>query len=324
MDEITSLAQLETLAPEWQQLWERCPRATPFQTPAWLLAWWRHLGHGRLWSLAYRREGRLAALAPLFVYTDADGCRRLLFLGTSISDYLDLLADPAGEADACQVIWDYLRQRSGEWDLVDWQELSECSTGRRHAPAEAVLEPCAECPVVALPSTAEAFLDGLPSGLRRNVRRYREQLERTGTITFETAGDCSVLLAEFFRLHAERWAVSGEGGMVADGRMRRFHDDAARGLAACGLLRLHALRLNGEVAAVVYSFLAKGRAYSYLGGFSPDLAKFSPGTLILRYSMEQSILEGASEWDFLRGREPYKYQWGAVDRINVRCVCQQH
>ena len=33
-------AGLEALAPEWWELWRRCPAATPFQSRAWLLPWW--------------------------------------------------------------------------------------------------------------------------------------------------------------------------------------------------------------------------------------------------------------------------------------------
>jgi CelD/BcsL family acetyltransferase involved in cellulose biosynthesis len=36
--------------------------------------------------------------------------------------------------------------------------------------------------------------------------------------------------------------------------------------------------------------------------------------LIVAHAIEQAIREGAGEMDFLRGREPYKYRWGAVDR----------
>jgi CelD/BcsL family acetyltransferase involved in cellulose biosynthesis len=96
--------------------------------------------------------------------------------------------------------------------------------------------------------------------------------------------------------------------------VRRFHRDVAHGLVAAGLLRLSALRLDGRIAAVFYGFTAHGRAYYYLGGFDPDFERFSPGTMIVGRAIEDAVREGASELDFLRGREPYKYAWGAQDR----------
>src|SRR2546423_3268063 len=52
VEELTTTAALESLQPEWDRLWSRSPRATPFQSPAWLLPWWRHVGCGQLMALA--------------------------------------------------------------------------------------------------------------------------------------------------------------------------------------------------------------------------------------------------------------------------------
>ncbi len=59
---------LESLRPEWSELWNHSPRATPFQSPEWLLPWTRHLfGGGDILAMTSRDEtGRLIGLAPLF------------------------------------------------------------------------------------------------------------------------------------------------------------------------------------------------------------------------------------------------------------------
>jgi CelD/BcsL family acetyltransferase involved in cellulose biosynthesis len=35
---------------------------------------------------------------------------------------------------------------------------------------------------------------------------------------------------------------------------------------------------------------------------------------MLGHAVEQALSEGLAELDLLRGREPYKHAWGAVDR----------
>ncbi|HEX2492300.1 MAG TPA: hypothetical protein VHK24_00900, partial [Steroidobacter sp.] len=85
-----SLEQLEALAPQWTALYERCPATTPFQAPAWLLGWWRAFAPGELRVFAAYERRRLVALAPF--YLDA---RRLLPLGVGLSDFIDVLVDPA-------------------------------------------------------------------------------------------------------------------------------------------------------------------------------------------------------------------------------------
>jgi CelD/BcsL family acetyltransferase involved in cellulose biosynthesis len=80
------------------------------------------------------------------------------------------------------------------------------------------------------------------------------------------------------------------------------------------MLRLNALRLDERIVATLYVLCAKRRACLYLIGVDPELETISPGTLIFGYSIQQALREGAREIDFLRGRERYKYFWGARDR----------
>ena len=55
IEEATTMAALEALRPDWTKLWLRSPAATPFQSPAWLIPWWRHFGNDELLVLAARR-----------------------------------------------------------------------------------------------------------------------------------------------------------------------------------------------------------------------------------------------------------------------------
>src|SRR5690242_1723114 len=85
-------AAFAALEPEWWTLWRQSPSATPFQSPAWLLPWWRAFAPGELNGLAVRRSDRLIALAPHYVEAGARG-RRVLPIGISVSDYHDVLID---------------------------------------------------------------------------------------------------------------------------------------------------------------------------------------------------------------------------------------
>ena len=91
-----------------------------------------------------------------------------------------------------------------------------------------------------------------------------------------------------------------------------------RGSTAPACLRLYLLRFDGAAAAGFYGFSHRGRGFSYLTGFDPAFAFESPGALLLAHAVEAAITDGAGEFHFLRGREAYKYEWGAVDRWNRR------
>ena len=78
------------------------------------------------------------------------------------------------------------------------------------------------------------------------------------------------------------------------------------------------MRIGGRDAAVLYAFKAKDSTYYYIGGFDPDCAAVSPGSLIIAHAVEQAVAEGCRTFDFLKGQEPYKYRWGARDHDRCR------
>src|SRR5437899_9915998 len=87
VEECVSDAELDTLRSAWNTLWSQCPRATPFQSPEWLIPWWRHLGKGELWVLAIRQEDQLVGLAALCIDENRATVEgTVLFLGTGIND----------------------------------------------------------------------------------------------------------------------------------------------------------------------------------------------------------------------------------------------
>jgi CelD/BcsL family acetyltransferase involved in cellulose biosynthesis len=91
---IGSDAGVRDFLPEWTALWRRVPGATPFQSPAWLMAWWRHFGTGAPRVLIARAGEELAGVLPLYELREPGICK-LLPIGIGLSDYIDALVDPA-------------------------------------------------------------------------------------------------------------------------------------------------------------------------------------------------------------------------------------
>lgn len=289
------------------------PQATPFQSPAWLLPWWRHFSPGTLLSVAVRDRGKLVALAPFYLEEGALG-RRLLPLGISLSDFLDVLVDPDVPEAGAALVQAYAARAAG-WDSWDMEEL---------APAAAALSlPCpggwrdetarqSPCPLIDLRAP-------LPSGKARKVSQSRNRLSRRGEVdivspSLETVQDA---LDTLFALHGARWRSRGEAGLVTQ-PVEAFHRDCAPRLLAAGLLRFYLLQVEGRSAAGYLGFNHRDRAYAYLTGFDPDFAFESPMVALTAHAIEEAQREGASEFHFLRGQEAYKYEWGAADRWNVK------
>ena len=254
-----------------------------------------------------RRESRLIGILPLFLADDAHG-RRLLPMGAELSDYLDGVFDAeVGCAEASLLL-----AAMQEWRAVDLPQLSPASP-LLDAPVPADWSdqrgPTEPCPVLSLTAV-------VPRRMRQNLRYYQRRVERAGIVhtVAASADEALSLLEGLFALHGERWTRCGSPGVLTDERVRLFHRQAVPALADLGLLRMHALHRDERPVAVGYMLTAKNRAYDYITGFDPDVAALGAGTVLVGCAIEAAVEERAREFDFLRGREAYKYRWGAHDR----------
>ncbi len=319
VEEVVSLRGMEQLQGEWRWLWARCPGATTFQRPEWLLPWYRHFGpyfsSRPPWVVTLRSEGRLVGLAPL-VIREEDGARVVRLLGEGISDYLDVLMDPELAPHGVRTLFDWLALNGERWDTCVFEQLREDSPLLRTSVPSGWgerIEVQEVCPQTSLPREPEGRL---ASNLRQALRR----LERLGPVRLEeaNAGNLDVMMDTLVRLHGACWRRRGEPGVLEDASLQSFHREVARGLLAARVLRLYALHVAERPVAVFYGFRDREYVRYYLGGFEPAFERYSVGSLMVAQAVEEAGREGASVFDFLRGREPYKYTWGASDTRNHR------
>jgi CelD/BcsL family acetyltransferase involved in cellulose biosynthesis len=108
---------------EWEDLYQNSPLATPFQSWAWLYSWWESYGEDHKLQLITLRErsGLLVGLIPLMLVRRW-GFSRLLFVGTGVSDYLDILARRGWEEEASEAGMQAL-QDIGYWHVADLHQL---------------------------------------------------------------------------------------------------------------------------------------------------------------------------------------------------------
>ena len=278
-----SIDDLEALRPEWETLWRSDARATPFQSPAWLVPWTRHLwGGGQLLILDHRQDGDLIGLLPLFRW--GLGTTTVSLLGAGVSDYGDVL----GSLPGIDLPYDsILEEIPSDSSLLN----------------ESASEPCSVCPVL--------NLNDYPAcrnvKLAVDLRRARNKLSRVPH-AFSRLTDPDV----FFELHKKRW------NLEPDPRIEAFQREVATEFARLDLLRLHLLTIEETPAASIFAIAAHGTLYCYLTAYDPAFTKLSPGALLLAHAIDEAKAEGLQAVDFLRGAEPYKYLWGAKDRVNYR------
>ncbi len=325
VETITELAGLTPLEKPWRELLARGPQASIFQTPEWLLTWWRHYGgRRRLWALAWREGEALLGLLPLMGHP-LGPARRIGFVGTLSTDYLDAIVEPGREKEFWQAALPALLDLP--WDVLDLQQVPEPSPTWRVLPEVAsglplTVQVCDQepCPYLPLPGDWETFRQSLGKKIRWNLGYYPRLAarEQGGRVYRVPAEEVPGAMSRLFDLHGRRWRRRWLPGAFASGRTRRFHHEVAVEMDRAGQLRLYALELGGEVRALLYCYADGDRMYYYQGGFDPAIARYSPGTILVGHAAREAIEAGLAGFDFLRGGEGYKYRWGATDRMNHR------
>ena len=181
------------------------------------------------------------------------------------------------------------------------------------------------CPVVTLTAGAsfDDYLGTLGKKERHEIRRKVRRAEAVGEIRLQDSTEPLADLPAFIELHQRRW---GDRGLFPDTpggeQSRVFARRLFELFAADGPLRLSFLTVGERRIAAGIAFETPGAIYYYNAGVDPDARELSPGVLMVERYMRRAIERGIPRVDFLRGDEPYKYEWGAVDepiqRVLVR------
>jgi CelD/BcsL family acetyltransferase involved in cellulose biosynthesis len=140
----------------------------------------------------------------------------------------------------------------------------------------------------------------------------------------EDSADPLADLDAFIDLHQKRWGALGlfpptPGGDTSRVFVRRLFEEHG----ADGPLRLTFLTVGGRrIAAGIHFRTADGYLY-YNAGVDPDARDLSPGVVMIAEYVRRALAEGVRRLDLLRGDEPYKYEWGAVDEPIQRLLVRR-
>ena len=323
LEVVKEFGRMCELRGEWSAFNLNAPCSTPFQTPEWLFNWWKHFGSGELKVLVFRdSNGEFIGVIPLFLH-HWEGRKQLTLLGSGISDYLEpaIALEHRGEAMDC--LREYL-VADADWGVCNLQDLTSDSPlesiGRN---AELIVErrPDLPCSEIIVDKCFSEFWTERPSGLRRNVRRYSDKARQVAMPEFRvTPSYDEEHLESLIRLHSARWREQGELGTIAANGSAAFLRDVTKEFARQNLLLFFSLRFEGEIAAVILSFPYRKVVFSYLSAFNPEYSALGLGRILLYEAVRYTFEQNYSSWNFLRGSEPYKFDWGGREIAKSRLL----
>jgi CelD/BcsL family acetyltransferase involved in cellulose biosynthesis len=299
---------------DWDALHAESRLRSPFLGWTWQRQWLTVFGEGR--RLELRRvvdgAGRLVALLPLVEIAPG---RWLLVGGADVSDYLDLIALRDREEEAWAALLGARASDRAMWELHAVPAASPTVTAMPGLAAAAGLVAATHveerCPVLALPASWDALLASLSAKHRHEISRKLRRFEREapdGRVAWETTpAGIEARLDDFLALH--RRSREGKAKFM-DARMERFFRGAIPALAARGGARLALLDLPAGPIAAFVTLEWDGTVGLYNSGFRPEHAALSPGVVLLSHVVRDAIDRGRRRFDFLRGEERYKFEFG--------------
>jgi len=325
---ITDLAALEALAPEWDEV--AVAAALPQMSPAWVLAWWRHLApaDAEPRTVAVRDRGRLVGVAPFYVRPRAGGRVDYRLPGIELTARLSPIARPGSEWEVASAIGAALPAADPRPDLIALEGAPLASPWptalRERWPG--VMRPIVRryaihhCPVVdlALPSFEDWF-----SRRSANFRRRLRVVERNflaagGTVRFATPPTLRADVDTLMRLHAARWQTLGEtigtSNLVARAdHMPDFLSDMGEALLDGGRFRLVVLEIDGEPISAHLAVAAGGEILAVNGGWDERWAHLSPTVHSVRTLVEDAFARGDRRIDLGLGEQAYKLRFSDGD-----------
>ena len=127
-------------------------------------------------------------------------------------------------------------------------------------------------------------------------------------------------MRDFFRLHR---ASSAEKHAFMTPERERFFLDIAIELASQGRFKLYFLEVDGIRAASCICFDYGDSYLLYNSGYEPSYASLSVGLINKALCIQDAIEKGKRSFEFLRGRERYKYNLGGKDRAIYKMVVRR-
>jgi CelD/BcsL family acetyltransferase involved in cellulose biosynthesis len=319
--------------PEWRQLLARDPSRHIFSSPEWNKMWWDEFGSGRdLLLMTMRRGDSVAAIVPLYRKQE-EGRRVLRFVGgIDLTDYLGPICSLQDRNTVAETLVGWLETTDVWWDELDAHSmpvpLGFAEFLVDHADRRGfsfTLEQEEVSAILPLDREWDAYLVSLDSKQRHELKRKMRRLAREhpdARVRSSSAATLDRDLEIFFDMHRE---AEGDKGHFMSPGVATFFERVARGFLTLGWLRLDFLEIGERAVAATFGFEVSRRFYLYNSAFLPAARKMSPGVVLVGQLVKRAIGNGVEYFDFLRGSERYKYQFGAeaVPLHNVRVFNKQ-
>lgn len=323
IEQIVTLAQLDSIKPEWERLYQADPAAHIFVSWMWLRGWFAMAPY-RWTVLAARPHADEPPVAFLPLSHRRTGPARLLAMGGApLAAYTGFICLPEYEQPALAALAQFM-QRHLAWDRFEITEmpdprlklfLSYFSDNGFHVDRR----PGMPAFSVALPADWDTYTQTtLRSATRRNLRRRQKQLETQleSVVTRLCPENVGTSLDATLRLWQQRWGIKPTAAWHR-AMLRHCFDQQC---LWADIVWDKKTPVSTQVALLDH---LRQTFYAYITGYNAAYAEFSPGNYIIAYSLRHAVEHGYTTCDFLTGADDYKQSFGARQRPTFNAIVRR-
>jgi len=314
---ITEFDHFMDLAGEWNSFLYASGLDCVFLTHEWFSSWWESLsGRNSLEVLLFKDDqDQIIGIAPLMT----DG-RSLRFMAShEVTDYCDFLFLQDKKEEIYKSLLRYFSENYLDLTHLEFINIRSSSPTCVLIPELASdyglsysLRETEVTPVLSVPSTYEDYIKGLKRKNRHELRRKLKRIERLKGIKLKKITETRHLLRaieSFISLH-KKSSPEKQAFWTTEG-MPDFFKNVIHRFSKKGWVEMNVLFFEDSLISALLNFLYGNEVLFYNVAYDLEYALFSPGFYLFHASIVEAISSGKSSIDFLRGREKYKYDFGA-------------
>jgi CelD/BcsL family acetyltransferase involved in cellulose biosynthesis len=332
-----NIEALNRLLPKWEILQKEFRDITVFQDRSWLISWWEvrkkygddSMGTPYIVEISCREK--VVGILPLYI--SKIKAARLNFrilkpIGSKDSDYLiPILSKEYSPETLLNLAFNKINKDRGSWDYFKWRDVPENSSldlflkknplKNYSAVEKNVID---VCPYLELADDFELVKPKIDQPALAQILKKERKLKNKGELTYSkvlTEQELEYVMEKFIEDNCKRWESTITPSRLESIEEREQLMAAAKSLLQNNLLHVTYMCLNDYIIAVNFGMVDGKRVYFYLQSMDLDYQKYSPGSILVYYLILSACKEGYEVFDFLRGAESYKKNWGAVDRRNL-------
>jgi CelD/BcsL family acetyltransferase involved in cellulose biosynthesis len=310
----SSLEQIEEIAHAWDELLELSPCNRVFSSREWYTANSTRLSSFRPYVVAGFCEEKVLGILALVIDSKDNTVK---FPRHSQCDYHDVVAQTTTTPELIAELLSYALANAQGCRRMVLSKLRPDSHCARALPFLRA-RPELECdwrevdryPRVCLPESFDSYLNSRSKAFRDDIRRAFCNLKKNGLVlreldpdTFPAPSIPELLITLCVARHGDQCIF------IQTPYSEAFPRYVLPPLFRKRHLRAFALLEGERVLGLDLCTASTSGLATWNGGFVPEVKRYSPGTALFAFGIQQSIASGLHEFDFMRGPQAYKSKW---------------